>query len=175
MKLEIISTKKDIKNIKSLKEIIAERKLLKTELKLQHIVYLDRDLKILNDNNLSLKNIDLESIYLTENYELYAPISDRIITKKSNDKIKLTSYLIYLSYIYNYDFLEVYNKDIYTFYKIIICLNINEKVKQSIFNLIDDLPAKYFSEHLMHLNNAIYKEDLYNDKLILKRYKDNVN
>ena len=80
-KLVAITKKVDIDGLTSFKEMIEKRKLLKTKLKLAQIYYIDKDIKNLHDNNLSLSDIDLEDFYITESYRLYVPLKHKIITK----------------------------------------------------------------------------------------------
>jgi len=162
---------KPIENIKktSLKEIIKERKLLKTKLKLIQIYYIDKDLQTLDKYNLTLKDITLDDIYLTEPCLLYVPLKDKIIYKESNNHIKLKSYLIYLSYLYNFNFLDIYYKNPLQLYPIILNLNISKKIKLNLYNLLNNTKGEYFSECIEDLNNIEFRENLYKDELKLTK------
>ncbi|MBE6154419.1 MAG: hypothetical protein E7163_02450 [Firmicutes bacterium] len=168
--LQVI-TDKEIINKKSLKEVIAERKLIKTKLKLIQIFYLDQDLIELNKYNLGINNFNLDNIFLTENLGLYVPLKNKIVNKDENDKTKLNSYLLYLSYLYNFDFLDLFLNKPGVFYQLICELNISERIKDNILRLTVDLPAEHFSKNIEDLNNAKFRENLIEDELKLQRLK----
>lgn len=151
-------------NIKSLKEVIEEQTILKTQLKLMHIFYLDQYLIRLNETGYSLSDISLEDIYLTQEHQLYYSHKDKIIKGELSNEIKLKSYLLYLSYLYNIDFLQIYKINSNYLFEIILSLNISENIKQNIYLLLNNIPSPYFSEDIEDLNNHEYRESLPIDK-----------
>ena len=54
----------------TLKEFIKERRLLKTKFKLMQIELLDKDIKNLNQEGLTLNNLNLENIWLTNSMQI---------------------------------------------------------------------------------------------------------
>jgi len=160
-----------VKNKKCLKEIIEEKKLIKIKLKLIQIYYLDQDLIELDKYNLGINNFNLDNIYLTENLGLYVPLKKGIVYKDENDKTKLNSYLIYLSYLYNFNFFDLFLNKPGVFYQLICELNISERIKDNLLRLTATLPAEYFSKNIEELNNSIFRENLKEDELKLQRFK----
>lgn len=156
-------------NVISFAEIIAERKILKTRLKLLHIAAFDRDLIKINSDKKDLKSLSLDNFYLTPENSLVVPVS--IVEANQNPKSKtlLRSYLIYLSYLYNIDFLNLFYNHPTIFYKTIFSLNISEDIKQSLFFIIRDREGSYFSKFIDDLNTHTYRESLEEDKKRLMR------
>lgn len=166
-KLNIISDNTNVEGI-DLTRFIKERRLLKTKIKLIHIYLLDQDLITLAKNNLTINNLKLEDLYLTSDQCLIAPIKDKIIPFKPTD-LKLISYLIYLSYLYNIDFITIFDQDPYNLWTIISKLHLSPNIKKNLFYLITANKGAYFSTFMEELNNPEYRNNLKEDALTLTR------
>ena len=130
----VITDKKGLEGI-NLKRFIAEKRLLKTKVKLLHILLLDEDIKDLNRERLTLSELNLEDLFLTKEMHLIVPVKDKIISGEI-DKIKIRSYFIYLSYLYNIDFLSIYEQDKELLWDLISRLQISDNIKS--------IPAKEY-------------------------------
>ncbi len=173
--LKVISKPKQITNIKSLNEIIRKRKILKIKLKLMQIYDLDQDLKALDENGLSLNEISLDNLYLTDQNILYVPLEEQIIIRQDQYYLKLRSYLIYLSYLYNFNFLAIAEKDPHDLMRIISSLNMDEEIKQNLFHLLNKKPGDYFINYIEKLNHSEFREQLQADSIkLMRRFKPNV-
>ncbi len=151
-----------------LKKFVEERRLLKTKVKLLHILMLDDDLRLLNKLGMGLSFIDLGDLFLVDNNLLVAPIKDRIIAYKDND-VKLKVWLIYLSYLYNFDFLNVYQNDVNLLCSLILKLQISDNIKDNLFKLLTINKGEYFSSYINELGSDSYREGLRLDSLMLQR------
>lgn len=149
----------------SLKKVIEEKRLLKTKVKLLQIKLLDQDLESLETRHLSLAPFDLEHLFLTPKYHL---ICESLIIEETSD-LKLRSYLIYLSYLYSFDFLRLYEEDENELWQVIEGLNISQNIKDSLYSLLMNQESSYFSEFAEELNNPEFREMQRLDKLILHR------
>ncbi len=157
-------TKEDI----SLQTFIDEKHLLKTKVKLLHIMHLDHDLKLLEAHNQTLSSLSLNDLFLTPRTTLISPVKNKIIPLTKNN-LKLSSYLIYLSYLYNFDFTRMYEQDAKYALSLIANLAISYHLKSNVLVLAkcDDTP--YFSTYLEELNTSFYRENQRKDRLILQR------
>lgn len=164
--LQVITTKRS--STDTWKNRIERKSLLKTKLKLLQIEQFDRDLRVLHEHNLSLSHIGLEDFNLNKFHNLFVPIMDRIIPLKEKNNIKLKSYLIYLSYLYNYNFLECL-KNPNHLYRTIFSLEIEEELKQSLFRLLNQEEALYFSDYMDALRNLDFRERLIKDRIRLNK------
>lgn len=151
------------------KQMIEKKTLLKTKLKLLQIAYFDYDLQTLHQNNLTLSSLNLSDFKLTETYNLFVPIQDKIIN--GDNDIKLRSYLIYLSYIYNIDLISLYEASIHDFYDIIFRLNLPEDLRRSLMSLLSKHDSAYFSTYLPKINTGEYREIIYNTSKTLSLIK----
>ncbi len=162
-------TKEQVKNEeKNLKQVIEEKTLLKTKVKLLHILYFDQDLITLENEGLTILDLNLEDLYLTEGMHLIVPVADKIIPIKEND-LKLRSYLIYLSYLYNFDFLSLYFTDKALLWDLACKLQISTSIKENLYHLLKGEKRPYFSTYLEELNNAEYRDSLKEDTFLLQR------
>ena len=152
----------------TLKRFIEEKRLLKTKVKLLHILLLDQDLKTLEEQHLTIKDFNLEDIYLLEEMHLIVPVASKIMPIEENN-LKLRSYLIYLSYLYSIDFLSIYEQDKTFFFSLLSKLQITDHIKRNFNTLISENKGAYFSLYLEELNNPEYRNALREDKLILQR------
>lgn len=168
-KLNIIIENIDLPNTITFDKMIEERKVLKPQIKLMHILSFDKELQLLHQNGFDLESMNLNDFHLTEKYLLIVPLAERIIPLKENSKTKLKSYLIYLSYLYNTNFLEIYYKNPNYLYNLLFGLNLNEEIKQNLFHLLNYKDAPFFSETMEVLNNASYREELHQDTIELSR------
>lgn len=168
--LEVITKNAPIDSV-SLDQIIKERRLLKTKVKLIHISLFDHDLQTLNKEGLGIETLRLNDFRLTTENNLIVPIYSKIIPQSSN-KI-LESYLIYLSYLYYIDLLTMYKTNYKLFYKIFLSINLPPKIKMDLFELIKYQDGNYFSSNIELLNNAEIRENIDEDKKRLRRI--NVN
>lgn len=167
--LEVIT--KDVpENTTSLDRIIETQKLLKIKIKLIHISLFDHDLKSLNKANYDLKSLYLYDFRLTKESNLVVPIYSRIIPSPESKNI-LESYLIYLSYLYNLNLVEIYSKNYHLFHNIIINLDLPVEIKINLFELIKYHKGKYFSDHLKRLNTDEYREKIYQDSKRIRQLK----
>lgn len=157
------------KNAIGFPEIIAERKLIKTQIKLLHIAAFDRDLKRIRSARQGIDEIKLTDFYLSSEQNLVVPIKKRITRRKNNCHTLAASYLVYLSYLYNIDFLKLYRNDPLVFYQTILSLNLSDDLKQSLFILLQNREETYFSTYLDSLNTPEYREQLEDDKKRLIR------
>ena len=89
----ILDKNNQLKGI-TLKTFIDEQRILKTQVKLYHIMYLDEDIMTLQKERLTLSNLTLEDIYLLEQYHMIIPVAKNIIPYEENDLL-LKTYLIY--------------------------------------------------------------------------------
>ena len=149
-------------NSTSLREISTKKRLLKTKLKLLNIYYFDNDLHKIHENKQDLSHISIDDFYLTEDSQLIALVKDRIIPSTSISKTIISSYLIYLSYLYNYDFTKLYNDDASLCIKLINSLELPNSLKTTFSNLINN--PIYFSLFLKELNTSNYSSIIEKDK-----------
>lgn len=163
----VITDEKKAEGI-TLKRFIEERRLLKTKVKLLHILLLDDDILSLEKEGYTISSLTLDDLYLTEDAHFIAPIKNRIVTSKENN-LKLKTYLIYLSYLYNLDFFKIYQEDAKTLWELISKLHISKNIKDNLYLLICNNEGEYFSRYLEELNNPEYRGALRDDKLILQR------
>ena len=163
----VITDKKGLEEI-NLKRFIAEQRLLKTKIKLLHILLLDEDIKDLSRERLTLSELNLEDLFLTKEMHLIVPVKDKIISGEI-DKLKIRSYLIYLSYLYNIDFLGVYDQDKTLLWGLISKLQISDNIKNNFYQLLATKKGEFFSNYLEELNNPEYRSKLREDQLILQR------
>ena len=147
----------------TLKEFIEERRKAKTKLKLMQIELLDKDIKNLNQEGLTLNNLNLENIWLTESLQIVC--TAEIIPIKENH-LKLTSYLIYLSYLYEIDLLSLDQNELGI---VLSKLKIPQEIKRDLYALISNKEGAYFSDWIEAMNNPLYRESTKEDKLILQR------
>lgn len=148
----------------TLKEFIEEKRILKTKVKLMHIKLLDEEIKKLHQEGLTLSKLSLEDLILTPEYQLICTLKDKIIPSEHND-IKLRTYFIYLSYLYNIDLLTLYEQDLTKLGLILSKLKLDREIKKNLYCLMSGSEGLYFSDCLEELNNSNYRED----KLILQR------
>lgn len=168
-----VITKSNLENDTSLEEIIKERRLLKTKIKLLHIISFDKDLKSLNSGGLDIRDLRIADLRLTPTYGLYAPIYSKISDLTDTSDSKLRSYLIYLSYLYNIDLLTLYQENYPLFYEIIISIELPVDIKMNIFSLRKYNDGFYFSDISSELNSAEYREQqLVDDKKIRELIKN---
>ena len=168
-----VITKSNLENDTSLEEIIKERRLLKTKIKLLHIISFDKDLKSLNSGGLDIRDLRIADLRLTPTYGLYAPIYSKISDLTDTSDSKLRSYLIYLSYLYNIDLLTLYQENFPLFYEIIISIELPVDIKMNIFALRKYNDGFYFSDISSELNSAEYREQqLVDDKKIRELIKN---
>ena len=168
-----VITKSNLENDTSLEEIIKERRLLKTKIKLLHIISFDKDLKSLNSGGLDIRDLRIADLRLTPTYGLYAPIYSKISDLTDTSDSKLRSYLIYLSYLYNIDLLTLYQENFPLFYEIIISIELPVDIKMNIFALRKYNDGFYFSDASSELNSAEYREQqLVDDKKIRELIKN---
>ena len=152
----------------TLKRVIEEKKLIKTKLKLLHILKLDEDIIALNKEGLTLSSLGLEDVYLLEGMHLIAPIADKIIPFKANN-LTLQTYLIYLSYLYDIDLFAIYKINPAYLWSILSELRISENIKRNIYSLLFASKGKYFSTYIEDLNHSEYRDYLKEDKKMLQR------
>lgn len=136
-------------------------------MKLLHISLFDNDLKTLKAKKLSIKDLSLDDFYLTSTLNLISPIEDKIIPMESNKNI-IDSYLIYLSYLYNIDLVNIYYYNYKLFYEIFINLNLPSSIKMSLFDLRKYNEAPYFSDNTYMLDNPFYRETIKEDEKKLR-------
>ncbi len=152
----------------NLQKVIEERQIIKTQLKLLHIATFERDLAKLHAQKLSLSSIGIPDFYFTKNRELIVPVESKIVT--ANDgKLTLETYLIYLSYLYNIDFVSLYKNNPTIFYKTIMSLNLSDEIKQNLFSLLQGIDSPNFGYHLDSLSTPEFRECLEMDKKRLAR------
>lgn len=163
----VITKTKDVEGM-NLKTCIEKERLIKTKIKLLHILLLDQDLETLEQKKLTVSNLDLEDLYVTEELHFIAPIEEKIIPYEQNN-IKLSTYLIYLSYLYNIDLIKVYDKDPYLLWHLLSNIQISENIKRNFYTLMIDQKGDYFSSFLSELNNHEFRENVRKDKKILQR------
>lgn len=169
-----VITKSNLENDTSLEEIIKERRLLKTKIKLLHIISFDKDLKSLNSGGLDIRDLRIADLRLTPTYGLYAPIYSKISDLTDTSDSKLRSYLIYLSYLYNIDLLTLYQENFPLFYEIIISIELPVDIKMNIFALRKYNDGFYFSDISSELNRAEYREQQLKDELNIRELIKNV-
>ena len=133
-----------------------------------HILCLDEDIITLNKEGLTLSSLDLEDIYLLDKAHLIVPVADKLIPFTENN-LKLRTYLIYLSYLYNINFLDLYQIDLQYSLKLISSLQISENIKRNLYNLQETNKGKYFSTYIEELNNSEYRDSLRIDQKRLQR------
>lgn len=168
-----VITKSSLENDTSLEEIIKERRLLKTKIKLLHIISFDKNLKSLNSEGLDIRDLRIADFRLTPTYGLYAPIYNKISDLTCASDSKLRSYLIYLSYLYNIDLLTLYQENFPLFYEIKISIELPVDIKMNIFSLKKYNDGFYFSDVSEELNSAEYREQqLVDDKKIRELIKN---
>ena len=169
-----VITKSNLENDTSLEEIIKERRLLKTKIKLLHIISFDKDLKSLNSGGLDIRDLRIADLRLTPTYGLYAPIYSKISDLTDTSDSKLRSYLIYLSYLYNIDLLTLYQENFPLFYEIIISIELPVDIKMYIFSLRKYNDGFYFSDISSELNSAEYREQQLKDEQNIRELIKNV-
>ena len=125
-------------------------------------------LKDLNCERLTLSELNLEDLFLTKEMHLIAPVKDKIISGEI-DKLKIRSYLIYLSYLYNIDFLRIYKQDKALLWELISKIQISDNIKNNFYQLLATKKGEFFSNYLEELNNPEYRSKLREDQLILQR------
>ncbi len=160
-------------NAITLKRFIEQKRLLKTKLKLIHIQLLDEDIKQLEQENLTLLSLNLEDLYLTRNMHLIAPIENKIVPATDNN-LKLQTYLIYLSYLYNLNLIKLYQSDPHLLWNLIQSLQISMHIKQSFYTLLKENKGDYFSTYLEELNSPLYRIKQQEDILTLKKCQPNI-
>jgi hypothetical protein len=173
LELKVI-TRSNVEGSTTLEEIIKERRLLKTKIKLLHIVSFDKDLKLLNKEGLDIRDLRIADFRLTPTYGLYAPIYNKIGDLRDNSDSKLRSYLIYLSYLYNIDLLTLYQENYPLFYEIIISIELPVDIKMNIFALRKYNDGFYFSDASSELNSAEYREQQSKDEQKIRELIKNV-
>ena len=99
---------------------------------------------------------------------LIAPVKDKIISEEI-DELKIRSYLIYLSYLYNIDFLKIYKQDKALLWELISKIQISDNIKNNFYQLLATKKGEFFSNYLEELNNPEYRSKLREDQLILQR------
>ena len=99
---------------------------------------------------------------------LIVPAADKIIPLKE-DNLKLQTYLIYLSYLYNIDLFAIYKIDSEYLWEILSHLQISENIKRNIYSLLFMNRGEYFSTYIEDLNRSEYREELKKDIQILQR------
>ena len=147
----------------TLKEFIKERRLLKTKFKLMQIELLDKDIKNLNQEGLTLNNLNLENIWLTNSMQIVC--TAEIIPIEENH-LKLTSYLIYLSYLYEIDLLSLDQNELGI---VLSKLKMPKEIKRNLYTLMSNGEGAYFSDCIETMNSSLYRENTKEDKLILQR------
>ena len=167
LKLKTI-TKEQHPYFTNFKEIIEKRTILKTKLKLLQIVSFDQDLKKLLDHELTIYNLGLEDFKLNEQYELIVPVEHKII--KWHNDLKLRSYFIYLSYLYQFDFLSLYENPSSSLYKLLYHLNLPNDLRENLLLLLEGREGKYFSSYLEELNSPEFRNVLYETTRTLHYY-----
>lgn len=147
----------------TLKKFIEERRLLKTKFKLMQIGLLDKDIKNLNQEGLTLDHLNLENIWLTEGLQMVC--TAEVILNEDNH-LKLTSYLIYLSYLYEIDLLSLDQNELGI---VLSNMKIPGEIKKNLYALMSNGEGTYFSDCIEAMNNPLYRENNKKDKLILQR------
>lgn len=145
----------------SLKQFIEERRLLKTKFKLMQIEVLDKNIKRLNENGYTLNNLNLETIWLTKSLQI---ICTADIIPYEENHLKLTSYLIYLSYLYGIDLLSLNQNELGV---VLSKLKIPQVIKKNLYNLMMNNEGNYFSDCIETMNNSLYRENTKEDRRIL--------
>ena len=163
----ILDKNNQLKGI-TLKTFIDEQRILKTQVKLYHIMYLDEDIMTLQKERLTLSNLTLEDIYLLEQYHMIVPVAKNIIPYEENDLL-LKTYLIYLSYLYMIDLYKIYEENKEVAQKIILNLHISKSIKDSFIKLLNKENAAFFSSYIGKLNTPEYRLNVKEDSLVLKR------
>ena len=163
----VITSKEKLEGI-TLKQFIEEKRLLKTKVKLLHILLLEQDIKELENKSLTLKSLGLNDLYLTRNAHLIVPVEDLIIPYEKNN-LRLSTYLVYLSYLYEIDLLTIYEEDPEFLCKILSKLQISGSIKANLYNLMKNNEGECFEKHLEELNSSLYRDSLREDKLLLQR------
>ena len=166
-KRNVITGKERIEGI-TLKQFIEEKRLLKTKIKLLHILLLEQDIKELEREYLTLETLQLDDLYLTEGMHLIVPVADKIIPFERNN-LRLSTYLVYLSYLYEIDLLTIYEEDPEFLWKILSKLQISGSIKANLYNLMKNNEGECFEKHLEELNSSLYRDSLREDKLLLQR------
>lgn len=162
-----VITKEFPTNATNLERIIAEKRLLKTQIKLIHIALFDKDLKKLNEEGYDIEGLSLKDFKLTSDSNLVVPVYNRIMPSIKSNNI-LESYLIYLSYLYNVDLITLYRTNYHLFYEIILSIELPVAIKMNIFELIKYHTGEYFSANIESLNNAEYREKISSDERRLR-------
>ena len=152
----------------SLSRFIEEKRLLKTKVKLLHILLLDEDIKGLEKENLTLPDLTLEDIYLTTKMHIIAPIESKIIPITPND-LKRKTYLIYLSYLYNINLLDIYQNNPSLLWQILSRIDTSPNIKHNLYTLLTQNKGEYFSTYLEELNSPEYRMKQESDILTLKK------
>ena len=133
----------------TLKQFIEEKRMLKTSIKVHHLLLLQQDINKLEQYGYTLREINLEDIIISPNYQFIVPLKDKIIPKE-DDKISFRIKLIALSYLYNINLLTLYEED---------------QIKEIDHLLeIGDLKS-----YLLSLNNPKGRERQFEQRLVLKR------
>lgn len=160
LNLQVISNNKDGTNyLTDFKEIIEQRRLIKTRLKLLQIAMFDQDIKKLLERGLTIYRLGLEDCKLTHAYYLDVPVFHKII--QAENDLKVRSYFIYLSYLYNFDFISLYEKRSSNFYKLITNLALPYDMKKNLMNLLGGDEGNFFSSYLDELNSPESRNRVY--------------
>jgi len=96
-------------------------------------------LKKIRSARQGISEIILTDFYLSSEQNLVVPIQERIAKRKNNYRDLASSYLVYLSYLYNIDLFNLYENDPIVFYEIILSLNLSNDIKRSLFILLQNI------------------------------------
>lgn len=160
LNLQAISSKSDSAHyLTDFKEVIEKRRLLKTKLKLLQIRAFDHDIKKLLDEGLTIYSLGLEDCKLTSTYLLDVPVFHKII--RAENDLKVRSYFIYLSYLYNFDFMNLYERKSSNFYKLVTNLGLPPDMRKNLMNLLCGDEGNFFSSYLDELASPEFRNRLY--------------
>ena len=170
MKLNVITeSTKEYPEYITMKRIIEEKRLLKTKIKLLQIECFEKDIMSLQEKGLYLTGLGLDRFHFTNTYNMYVPITIDDLTTENNIDTEIKYYLIYLSYLYNVDFLKLYFENPYYLYDLLLTLHIDKKIKENLFFVLNKIPADRFSKYIDNLNNEEFRNALYEDQVRLKK------
>ena len=155
----------------NLEQIIDRNILIKPKVKLLQIELIDNELQQIHQKGLTFSDFNLQSINFSLEKHLLLPLDVNIKRRTLADSSILDSYLIYLSYIYNYNFWALYRTNFKLFYKTILKLNIPKEIKDNLYTLLKTFEVPYFSQYLETFNNAEFREEL---RLIRRKLPTNV-